>query len=147
MNVTIEIPAESVTVEIPATSVSVDIPAPNIVAKQSFLNQTASLPATTLYTPSEEGDYIVETFAIISAYSGESGTGLVQSEIQATFPSGSKTNFPGVTVQGAPGEGAQGNFALSAIRAEANTPISIITNFGSADPTETYNLYVTVIQI
>lgn len=107
-------------------------PIPMIIAKQSWLNQTASLSATTVFTPSEDGDYRVNVYMTADTSS----------------PPGWSPTLYWTDEYGSREEGLQdtGPFAsyVVIIHAVSGQPIQVSVGGGSNPPQ--YDLFVTVVQ-
>lgn len=116
---------------------------PVVVAQQSFLNQTSSLAITAIYTPDEEGFYLVQMCVTISAFSGGSGGGSATPEITSTDPVGSEF-FEGTGALSGSGSPALGVSSQGTVYSVASEPINLAVSFGSADPTQTYSAYITI---
>ena len=118
---------------------------PVVVAKQSFLNQTASLPATTIYTPTEDGFFLVQTYLTVSAFAADSSSGGGTVLIGYTDPAAAES-FEGVSINSGLQQGPTGNGFQNTIYALSGEPITLSVNFSFHDPDQTYSAYVTVIR-
>lgn len=101
---------------------------PKIEASQSFLNQSADLAATTVFTPSVDGMYRVSAYV-----RSVSGTGGAAARIGWTDEAG--TTSTGLNLAGSPGQ------CTVPMKALAGTPITIQASIYSSC---TYSLYVVV---
>lgn len=115
-----------------------DVPfGPVIVAKQSYLSQTASLPMTTIYTPAVDGDYIVVVYPTFTVPS----VGAVFLNLTLQW-----TDELGVKSSGVP------NNSQTTIRAVANQPIQLgavwaeYTGSGGTSPGMYFDVFVTVVK-
>jgi len=111
--------------------------APIIVAKQSYVAQTASLPPTTLYTAPEEGDYRVDQYLTntdFTASGGDSSTTLTWNDgvhaLSGTFCDA----------------GVGWKSSTTVLHLAAGQSISLSCYFYSPSSTQTYNLYITVVK-
>lgn len=119
---------------------------PMVVAKQAFLAQSSSLSATAIFTPAADGDFMVVTYVELTAFSHPTGSGGVGSTV-SWMDSISSNSSPGAQANSGVGSPAVGAGFQNSIRSASGNPIEVSTSFGSADPSQTYNLYVTVIQL
>jgi hypothetical protein len=134
MNVDITIPAQSVT--IPSQDVTATIPAAQIVYQNSWLNQTASILATDIFTPSGEG--IFRATAAAFAY-GTTNCGV---DGNISYPAISEDFGSSYRPTGSPPQ--QNTPAEFAFGGTAGVPVVI-----SANPTNVtyYDLFVTIEQL
>ena len=113
---------------------------PIVVAKQSFLSQTAPLPITTLYTPTADGDYRVNVYIVMSppvpSLGGQAYARLTWTdEFQTYSAQGWATAMNSI-------QGQQSNV----IHSVGGQPIQLNVTYGSNDPSQTYDVFVSVVE-
>jgi len=112
--------------------------APQVVAKLALTGQTTSLPLTTVYTPTVDGDYQ------IAAY-------ITQSNIASGYASAelSWTDECGLVGHWSLGSGVDGSGTQTANpRVPAGSSIQVKTTYNSGNGTPpSYDLFVTVTQL
>lgn len=102
--------------------------APLIVAKQSYVNQTASLTPVTLYTPTEVSDYIV------SVYFNYVGNAYPSTSITWTDEIGEQSN-------------SLPRYGTAVVHSIANQPISVSAALGTIPAGDYFNIVIAVIRI
>lgn len=109
---------------------------PCIVARENFLSRTVGLSSTTIFTPDEDGEFIIGMFLEGDATNG----GPLQANYSYTNDNGSSGDNTG-SFNGSPGQRS----LLQYIHALSGQPIQIsVSSFsGSAS----YNLFVTLISL
>jgi hypothetical protein len=116
-------------------------PSTVIVAHRNFLNQTAALPPTALFTPGTDNDFRLSVYVAVSDCAGNNGEGTVS--FADTWNDGVASNFYSGVVAPCTTKGATAYAEASqVIHAAADQTISFYTGYsGASSP---YNLYVTL---
>ncbi len=113
---------------------------PQIVAKISLLNQTTSLPATTILTPTTNGTYR------LSVYWAETVPGPNVGNWQLTFgwtdEVGAESNGQGLILYPTKAPPFDSVQQTQIVRANAGTPITYTVGGLGAVPTGTYDLFI-----
>lgn len=108
---------------------------PVVVYDTPFLNQTDDLTSVTIYTPSEDGLFLVTGYQVALGANGSVGVGL-----SWTDEAGSHVGQP-ITAQG-------GAAAGRVIHAVSGEPIVIQGDYAHGGGTPTaYNLYITILKL
>lgn len=118
---------------------------PIIVAKQSYLAQTASLPTTTVFTPTEDGEYRLAYYQTVST-PGAGLTGSLAFHVAWTDEYHANAMSWGATgALQAYGVSLAGGM-MAVLHAVAGQPIEFTATWSSTDPSQTYDLFVTVVK-
>ena len=140
MGVEINIPAvDSPAVSIPAIEIgAVDVEVAAIVAKQSFLNRTSSLTATTVYTPAASGLYRVSVYIETSSTAASAMVTVLYTDDyrfqQPTFAQSSSGQY----------QAGGAMSPVASIRATSGNPIQVSAGFSG---TGHFDVYVVVEQL
>lgn len=134
MNVDITIPAQSVT--IPSQDVAVSVSAAQIVYQNSWLNQTAAIPSTNIFTSATEGLFRVTAGCF--AY----GTGSFGVAGDLWYPSLGGTQFS----SGNNGSGQENAAATFVFNPPLGVPVLLLSTMIGGAVTY-YDLYVTIEQL
>jgi|SRR5882762_9368925 len=109
---------------------------PSIAAQRSFLNQTAGFGATTIFTPTVAGEFVIGMFLEGDATNG----GPLQAGYSYTNDNGPSGDNTG-SFNGSKGQRS----LLQYFHAVAGQPIQV--NVPSFSGTASYNLFVTLISL
>lgn len=112
-----------------------------VVAKRSFLHQTAEITPTTIFTPSANGNYRIEVYVSIDASfpSCKSGT-----EVSPVVLWTDEFHPQYQTTAGALGcPSGQGSVVF---RVKGGTPIQISAGYGGGSSNDSYDMFVTVVK-
>jgi hypothetical protein len=140
-----------------SAAVAVYVTLSNVVAKVSLPNQTAAIPTTTIYTPTQTGQYRLSVYATVVAFNTQSG-GLLAFNLGWTDDSGpqainsllvgnTETLSPGQFVQSLgmnnyPGWALGG--PVTTFEAIAGQPITFSVTDDIVSGSVTYSLYYTL---
>ena len=114
---------------------------PVTVAKQSFLGLSASMSPVAVYTPPAAGDFMILISTYATPFVG-SGGGSGQAGITYTDP-----DVGAWSAANTAANPASVSSSIAYIRSAGSQPINVTSIWFSSDPTETYNVYITIIQI
>lgn len=118
-----------------------DLPSvPIVVAKQSATNQTSSIGSTTLITPSEDGDYVVQCYAVLGTTGGFDGDAAVAFSWTDEYRSNAATS-----VCDANG-GAHFSSNQKVIHVASGNPISFSVTYGTGGGNTPYDVFITVVK-
>jgi hypothetical protein len=119
-----------------------DVDLPQIVAKQSWLAQSAALAATTIFTPTADGLFRVSAYIEVSVGSNRGPSA------QMTWTDDHAAQNNSGLIGGVDTAGnwtINGNYATRAFRATNGNPIKIATTINAGSGT--YDLYVVIEQL
>lgn len=109
---------------------------PMVVAKESFIGLTADLATTTIFTPSEDGDYEIAIYGVVNPLaSANMDPAATWTDEYGTYTRG----FAGATT------GTAG-YSQGTVHAISGNPIQVSTTYGGSGNLYSYDLYVTVMK-
>lgn len=127
-----------------------------VVAKKSYIGHTQPIPATTIYTPVDDGDYRITLYAMIkNAPAGPNGTVLVGVGYTDEFNTYGLPDFgvPGLSFSqsGSSGTASAVVGQQAIIHVKGGTQIQINSlwyqgDAGHALPAGSYDLFITVLK-
>ena len=111
-----------------------------VVAKRSFLHQTAEITPTTIFTPSANGNYRIEVYVSIDASPSCKSDTEVSPDVYWTDEFRSKDETAGGAVGCGPGQGSL------VFHVKGGTPIQISAGYGGGTSNDSYDMFVTVVE-
>lgn len=114
---------------------------PVIVFKKVLTNQSASISATTLYTPTVDGDYLVSGYLVAN---GCCNGGSAELDVHWTDEFAARTSGYGTVVGGA-SNAVSGSVVMHVTSGNPIT-FSTIYNTSSSEPNISYDLFITVVK-
>lgn len=117
-------------------------------SKYSFLNQTGSMPATTLFTPTVDSDYRVAiAFEFIGPCCDINDGSNVTPSLTWSDNTKSYGGFGSFGTYFARGSSSSSDAIIVPIHAKAGSPVQLAVQFGNGNSpyNDSYNVFVTVI--
>jgi len=113
---------------------------PTVVAKYAATGQTASIGSTTLFTPSEDGDYELSIYI-----SSDSNNGGNASVFVIWVDENRSHNFNSASVSGSMGN--ETGSAATVIHATAGNPIQFSISYSAGTPPSiAYDVFITLVK-